>query len=153
VTIHLVRHAKAGSRKAWTGEDALRPLSKAGRTQARAIGKALADAGIGRVVSSPFVRCIETVDPLAARIGRDVERSDALAEGASLTDSLRLVEKFSDTNVALCSHGDVIGDLLHHYARSGVVLDDDRLEKASVWVLDTADGVVRSARYVGPPGS
>jgi len=148
-----VRHAKAGSRKAWTDRDELRPLSKAGRAQARAVGKALAGAGITRVVSSPFVRCRETVEPLAVRIGVDVEISDALGEGASLTDSLRLVEKLSDTNAALCSHGDVLANLLDHYARSGIVLDDDRLEKASVWVLDTTDGAVRSARYVAPPGS
>jgi 8-oxo-dGTP diphosphatase len=151
VTIYLVRHAKAGSRKAWSGDDALRPLSKAGRSQARAVAKSLADAGITRIVSSPFVRCRETVEPLAQRLGIEVTPSDALAEGASLTDALRLVEKLSDENVVLCSHGDVIGELLRHYARAGVQLDDDRLEKASVWVLDAPDGVVRSAHYVPPP--
>jgi broad specificity phosphatase PhoE len=151
VTIYLVRHAKAGSRKAWSGDDALRPLSKAGRSQARAVAKSLADAGITRIVSSPFVRCRETVEPLAQRLGIEVTPSDALAEGASLTDALRLVEKLSDENVVLCSHGDVIGELLRHYARAGVELDDDRLEKASVWVLDAPDGVVRSAHYVPPP--
>jgi broad specificity phosphatase PhoE len=151
VTVYLVRHGKAGRRKAWSGDDGLRPLSKAGRTQARTLAKALADAGITRIVSSPFVRCRETVEPLAQRIGIDVALADALAEGASLTDALRLVEKLSDEDVALCSHGDVLGDLLHHYARAGVDLDDDRLEKASVWVLDTADGVVRGARYLPPP--
>jgi broad specificity phosphatase PhoE len=151
VSIYLVRHAKAGSRKAWSGDDDLRPLSKAGRTQARAIAKSLVDAGITRIVSSPFVRCRETVEPLAQRIGIEVTLADALAEGASLTDALRLVEKLSDEDVALCSHGDVFGDLLHHYARAGVELGDDRLEKASVWVLDTPDGVVRGAHYLPPP--
>jgi phosphohistidine phosphatase SixA len=151
VTIYLVRHAKAGSRKAWSGDDDLRPLSKAGRSQARAVAKALEGVGIDRIVSSPFVRCRETVEPLAQRIDVEVEISDALAEGASLPDSLQLIEKLSGENVACCSHGDVLGDLLHHFARAGVALDDDRLEKASVWVLDTVNGEVRSARYVPPP--
>jgi 8-oxo-dGTP diphosphatase len=151
VTIYLVRHAKAGSRKAWSGDDALRPLSKAGRAQARAIAKSLAKADITRIVSSPYVRCRETVEPLAERLGLEVTPADELAEGASLTDALRLVEKVSDENVVLCSHGDVIGALLHHYAQMGVPLDTDRLEKASVWVLDAPDGVVRSAHYVPPP--
>lgn len=151
MTVYLVRHAKAGSRKGWSGDDDLRPLSKAGRAQARALAKALAHAGITRIVSSPFVRCRETVAPLAQRLDVEVALADALAEGASLTDALRLVEKVSDEDVALCSHGDVFGDLLHHYARAGVELDDDRLEKASVWVLDTADGVVRGAHYLPPP--
>jgi 8-oxo-dGTP diphosphatase len=151
VTIYLVRHARAGSRKAWKGDDALRPLSKAGRTQARALAKARADAGITEIVSSPFVRCRQTVEPLAQSLGLEVTLSDALAEGASLTDALRLVEKFSHENTVLCSHGDVIGELLQHYERAGVELDDNRLEKASVWVLDVRDGVVRGAHYVPPP--
>jgi phosphohistidine phosphatase SixA len=151
VTIYLVRHAKAGSRKAWSGDDDLRPLSKAGRSQARAVANALEGVGIDRIVSSPFVRCRETVEPLAQRIDVEVELSDALAEGAPLPDALQLIEKLSGENVACCSHGDVFGDLLHHFARAGVALDDDRLEKASVWVLDTVDGEVRSARYVPPP--
>lgn len=153
MTIYLVRHAKAGSRKAWSGDDQLRPLSKTGRAQARAIAKALADTGITRIVSSPFVRCRDTIEPLAQRVGVQVELADALAEGGSLVDALRLVEKFSDEHVALCSHGDVFGNLLHHYARSGVELSDDRLEKASTWVLDTVDGEVLGARYVAPPDS
>ena len=153
MTIYLVRHAKAGSRKAWSGDDDQRPLSKRGRTQARAIAKSLAGEGVTRIVSSPYVRCRETVEPLAQRTGVDLELADALAEGAPLADSLRLVEKVSGDTAVLCSHGDVLGNLLNHYASTGVALDDDRLEKASIWVLDLVDGEFRASRYVAPPGS
>ena len=152
MAIHLVRHAKAGSRKAWSGDDDLRPLSKRGGTQARAIAKSLAGDGVTRIVSSPFVRCRETVEPLAQRTGVDIELADALAEGASLAESLQLVEKVAGDTAVLCSHGDVLGNLLNHYARIGVALGDDRLEKASVWVLEVVDGEVRAAHYVAPPG-
>ena len=81
MTIYLVRHAKAGSRKAWTGDDELRPLSKAGRAQARALAKRLAADGITRIFSSPYVRCRQTVEPLAERSGVPVEASEALARG------------------------------------------------------------------------
>jgi 8-oxo-dGTP diphosphatase len=153
MTVYLVRHAKAGSRKAWSGDDDQRPLSKRGRTQARAIAKSLAGDRITRIVSSPFVRCRETVEPLAHRTSVDVELADALAEGAPLAESLRLVEKVAGDTAVLCSHGDVLGNLLNHYASIGVALGDDRLEKASVWVLDVVDGEVRAAHYVAPPGS
>jgi len=152
VTVYLVRHAKAGSRKAWSGDDQLRPLSKRGRTEARAVAKALAGEGITRIASSPFVRCRETVEPLAQRLDVPVELSDALAEGTPLADSLRLVEKLAGDTAVLCSHGDVVGNLLNHFSSTGVALDDHRLEKGSVWVLDVVDGEVRSARYVPPPG-
>jgi 8-oxo-dGTP diphosphatase len=153
VKLFLVRHAKAGSRRAWAGDDELRPLSKRGRTQARALAKRLVGENVGRIVSSPYVRCVETVTPLGEKIGVEVERSDALAEGATLADSLRLVEKCADAHAVLCTHGDVLGNLLMHYSHPGVDLGDDRIEKASVWVLDVVDGEVRSARYVPPPGS
>ncbi len=152
MTVYLVRHAKAGSRKAWTGDDELRPLSKAGTAQARALAKRLAGAGITRILSSPYVRCRQTVEPLAERIGVRIEPSDTLREGAPLADSLRLVEKVAGENAVLCTHGDVLANLLMHFAHLGVDLETDRIEKGSVWALEFADGEVRSATYLPPPG-
>ena len=152
MTVYLVRHAKAGSRKAWTDDDELRPLSKAGKAQARALAKRLAGEGIIRVFSSPYVRCRQTVEPLAEALGVPVEPSDALREGASLPDSLRLVEKVAGENAVLCTHGDVLGNLLMHFAELGVDLQSDRIEKGSVWALELDEGEVRSATYHPPPG-
>ena len=151
--IYLVRHAKAGSRRAWKGDDEQRPLSKGGRTQARRLAKRLAPLGVDRILTSPDVRCRETVEPLAERTDVTLEVSDALAEGASLADSLRLVEKVLTEDTALCTHGDVLGNILMHYSHLGLELGDDRIEKASVWVLEVVDGEVRSARYVKPPST
>jgi 8-oxo-dGTP diphosphatase len=149
VTIYLVRHAKAGSRREWSDDD-LRPLSPAGHRQAESITDALVDAGIQQIVSSPFVRCRQTLDPLAHRLRLPLELSDALAEGASLTDTLRLLEKVSATNAALCTHGDVVANVLGHLQQAGVAIDDQRLEKGSIWVLDTRDGEVAGARFIPP---
>jgi broad specificity phosphatase PhoE len=151
ISVHLVRHAKAGSRRAWAGDDERRPLSKRGRTQARALAKRLAGDHVTRIVSSPFVRCVETVAPLGERIGVEVETAEALAEGAGLADALRLFEKCTSETSVLCTHGDVLGVLLTHFAHQGVELDTDRLEKASVWTLDVVEGEVRAARYLAPP--
>lgn len=153
MTVYVVRHAKAGSRRHWKGDDDLRPLSKTGRAQARAVAKRLAGAGVTRIVSSPYVRCRETVEPLAARTGVELELSDALAEGATMAGSLRLLEKCAGDDTVLCTHGDVLGNLLTHASHRGVELGDDRIEKASVWVLELADGEVSSARYEPPPGA
>jgi 8-oxo-dGTP diphosphatase len=153
MTVYLVRHAKAGARQRWYGPDDLRPLSKVGRSQANGIAKTLARSGVARIFSSPYVRCVQTVAPLAKKLHIDVEVSDALAEGAPLEHALRLVEKVLDDVAVLCTHGDVMLELLNHFARAGVPLDDDRLEKAGTWVLDVVDGAVRAARYVLPPTS
>jgi 8-oxo-dGTP diphosphatase len=153
VKLYLVRHARAGSRQRWQGADDLRPLSKVGRKQAAGIARTRSRSEITRIVSSPFVRCRETVEPLAAKLGLEIELSDALAEGAPASQSLRLVEKLLDQNAVVCSHGDVLGNVLAHYASLGVRLSDTRLEKASTWVLDAVDGEVTSARYRPPPGT
>jgi broad specificity phosphatase PhoE len=97
------------------------------------------------------VRCEQTLRPAAKRLGTSVELDDALAEGASLRAALRLVSRHLDDDVALCTHGDVLGALLQHYLTVGVELRGDRVEKASIWVLHVEDGDVRAATYLPAP--
>ena len=151
MTVYLVRHARAGSRNRWKSDDTLRPLSKVGRTQADGITRRLAKRPIGIVVSSPYLRCVQTVQPLADRLRLGVETSDALAEGARLEEALRVFEKVQDREAVLCTHGDVMGDLLDHFGRHGVKLRDHRMEKGSIWVFDVGGDGVERARYVRPP--
>ena len=151
MTIYVVRHGKAGSRAAWTDPDDLRPLTKAGRRQADAIADALADVVVTRILSSPYVRCRQTVEPLAERVRLPVDLSDALGEGAPLTDALALLDKLGDDTAVLCTHGDVVGELLGHCVRHGVAVETDLLTKGSTWVLETEAGAIVSTRYVPPP--
>ena len=90
MTIYLVRHAKAGDRDAWDGDDELRPLSGRGHVCRRAAcSTCCADAEFERVLSSPYVRCMETVVPLAAERRMAIEPVEALAEGAASTKHSR----------------------------------------------------------------
>ena len=148
----LVRHAAALDRLSWDDDDAARPLRKRGRRQAEKLVALLADFEVERVLSSPFLRCVETVVPLAADRGLVVEETDALAEGAS-HDAVVLVRSFAGHTVALCSHGDVIPRVLEHLVvHDGLDLGHDpRSAKASTWVLED-DGVrVVKAFYLEPP--
>jgi 8-oxo-dGTP diphosphatase len=148
---YLVRHAKAGSRSSYDGpDDALRPLSGKGRAQADALADHLVPLGVARLVSSPFTRCGQTLAPVAARLGLPVESIDALAEGAGFADALTIIET-ADAPLVLCSHGDVIGDLITALDRRGVPVHGDGIEKASVWVVSVHDGDVVEARYHPPP--
>jgi 8-oxo-dGTP diphosphatase len=158
VTVYLVRHARAGNRSKWKKSDRLRPLSKVGKRQAAGLHDIIVgDAGTGpkaritNVLSSPYVRCVQTVEPLATRLGLTVEVADALTEGASLEDALPIVEKYADTNAVLCMHGDVLPALLEHFARGGLRLPHARVEKGSTWAVDFDDGKVTAIRYFAPP--
>jgi 8-oxo-dGTP diphosphatase len=153
VSIYLVRHAKAGERDAWEGDDLLRPLSGRGHLQARGLVEVLADAQFERVLSSPYVRCMETVVPLAGVRGLAIEPHDALAEGAGLGDALSLLSKYAQHGAVLCTHGDIVPMLLEHYAGRGIDIGaTPQWPKGCTWVLETdGTGEVRAARYSPPP--
>ena len=153
MTIYLVRHAKAGERGAWSDEDELRPLSGRGRIQARGLLDVLADARFERVLSSPYVRCIETVVPIASVRRIAIEPAEALAEGASLDEAVSLVRKHAGTGAVMCTHGDVMPMLLEYYAGRGVDIGPaPQSPKGCTWVLETdATNDVRAARYIPPP--
>jgi broad specificity phosphatase PhoE len=150
--VYLFRHARAGRRQGWPGPDDLRPLSKAGRRQSEALVAQFEDRAVERIVSSPFVRCRQSVEPLAAQQRVPVELSDALVEGAPVLDAIRLIEKVSDRPTMLCTHGDVIEGVLGHLREQGVPLKGGRrYPKGSTWVLHVDAGNIRTGRYEPPP--
>ena len=151
--IYLVRHAKAGDREAWDQPDELRALSTAGRRQADALRELLGHLPLDRVLSSRYIRCLQTVEPLAADHGLVVERADALAEEAQHDDILALLKEVSTSNAVLCTHGNIIPVMLDHVRRAGAEFEDAPhvWKKGSTWVLDGEDGVVTRCRYVPPP--
>jgi 8-oxo-dGTP diphosphatase len=136
VTAFLVRHAKAGHRAGWDGDDWERPLTVGGHRQAEAIADRLAGEGIKTLWSSPYVRCVQTLEPLAGRVGLRIASDDRLAEGARFDDTIELIHDAGDGAV-FCTHGDVLTDVVNALLRRGTELTTDpEWRKGSVWVLD-----------------
>jgi 8-oxo-dGTP diphosphatase len=100
----LVRHVSAGGRDAWERDDRLRPLDERGRLQAERLVEVLAGHRIARVCSSPYARCVQTVEPL----GLPVEEREELAEGAG---AAALAAVAGEGPGLLCVHGDVLEEL------------------------------------------
>jgi 8-oxo-dGTP diphosphatase len=150
--LYLVRHAKAGSRHDFLGNDRLRPLSKVGHRQAEALALPLAKAGVKTLVSSPYLRCIETLQPTAKVVDAAVETDSRLGEGRSYDGVLELMESLPDGS-ALCSHGDVIPEAIAALERRGCeITSEPEWRKASVWVLERdADGEIVRAEAWPPP--
>lgn len=152
MTLYLIRHADAGKRDPYSPSDHLRGLSEDGLRQAARIADRLGGAGVTRVFSSPFLRCRETVEPLAERVGVEVELHRALAEGADGRDVLALMRGLVGTSAALCSHGDVIPDVLWLMERRGTVINGKRGNaKGSVWTITTDGDALVSAAYTKIP--
>ena len=139
--ILLVRHAKAGDRDAWTGDDRVRPLDKRGRRQADALVAPLAGYALTRLVSSPYVRCVQTLEPLSAHLAMPVEPDDALAEGASAEEARALLGRLGPGPVVLCTHGDVV---------EALVGEGEPKKKGSTWLLARGNGDIRPVRYWPP---
>ena len=91
------------------------------------------------------------LDPLAAAVGLTVEDAPALLEGSDVREAKALLDSVAGTNAVLCSHGDVIPDLVNRLIAEGMDANGRDAKKGSTWVL-THDGrrFVRG-RYVPAP--
>jgi 8-oxo-dGTP diphosphatase len=151
-TVLLVRHAHAGVRGAWPGDDLDRPLSEQGRGQAAAISRCWSDRAVTAVHSSRAVRCVATVQPLAEARGLAVQDAPALLEGTPAATTLGWLERLEGDVVVACSHGDVIGNVIGRLHDRGTDLDGaQRWPKASTWELTVRDGLVAHGRLHPPP--
>ncbi|WP_157631051.1 NUDIX hydrolase [Kribbella catacumbae] len=79
-TLVLVRHAEAVKRKEWDGKDTNRPLTEAGQASAERLVDVLAAVGVNRIRSSDAERCVATITPYAAELGRQIHLHPEVSE-------------------------------------------------------------------------
>jgi phosphohistidine phosphatase SixA len=148
---YLVRHAKAGSRSGWVGPDEARPLTRAGKEQAEGIMRLLVERPVPRTLSSPYRRCVETMQPLATKLGLPVEMVDVLAEGEPAWRVVELLTALPDDSV-LCSHGDIILAVIDTLASRGMAVEGEPdWRKGATWVLERDGDEFVRAHAVPPP--
>lgn len=155
-TVLLVRHASAGSRSRWEGDDRLRPLDDCGREQAEALVRPLSHFDPDRIVSADYVRCEQTVEPLAEAMVLPITRVPVLSETGYPGHEQEALELLSSGNghatLVACSQGDVIPDLLERLASAhDVDLPEEPSRKGSVWALTFHDGRLVAAEHFPPP--
>ena len=155
--LFLVRHAKAGKRSKWledpanNNDDRKRPLDNKGFLQAVALADRLTDFAPTLLLSSPFMRCIQTLEPLGSNISVIVTPDERLAEDNPFEPILELLASCPDNSV-LCSHGDMIPMVTDALERRGMVVTGMRdSRKASVWVLERQNGVIVRGHAWPPP--
>lgn len=141
LVVLLVRHAKAGKRSEWDGDDDLRPLSDAGWQQAAALRSLLPLWAPTRVHTAPRVRCVDTVRHVASDLSVDMVEEPRLSEEGYWPDPeaglVRLLEVVADEGRAVVSsQGGVIPSVVETLADlGGLRLPEIRCKKGSVWVL------------------
>jgi len=150
--LYLVRHAKAGERRLWDGDDIERPLSAKGWKQSELLAKQLAKLDVSTLHSSPYVRCVQTLEPLAARLQRSIAIDHRLAEEAPFEPVLAMLAELP-AGAVMSSHGDVIPATLAALERRGTrIANPPDWRKGSVWVLerDQHGEIVEAAAWPPP---
>jgi 8-oxo-dGTP diphosphatase len=147
----VVRHADAGDKRGWKGPDLLRPLSAAGNRQAEGLVVRLEDYPIERILSSPSLRCVQTVRPLAADRFLEIEPLAALGVGAGPVEVLEVFWDLALRNTVLCTHGETIGRLMEQLAADGLTVTDPLdWPKGSTWLLQRTDRRQVLGRLLAP---
>lgn len=134
----LLRHTSAGEREAWQGDDFTRPLDETGQATAKALAPLLAPYEPTRIVSARPVRCVQTIEPLAAstRLAVEVDnRFDEATDAMSAAGVVRSLAAGGGVTVA-CSQGGLIPDVVG--LLSGRAATAYRTPKGSAWVLGFA---------------
>lgn len=150
-TFYVVRHAKAGSRSHWSGDDRKRPLSKKGVEQAERLVSVLAFP-LSQIFSSAYLRCVQTVEPLARARGLEIKLSPSLEEGAGLEGLTEFLGDRSVDETVLCTHADIVWELVEDLVTREVIKPRHAAyDKGSTWVLEVDEhGVAEQARYIPP---
>ena len=144
----LLRHGSAGVRETWDGDDDERPLDETGSAQAQAAAQVLTVYGVQRVLAAPLLRCLQTVQPLADRLGAEVEPAKAAREDENGGGAVPLTQLLRDLagsgrRAVVCTQGGAIPEAVR--ALSGV--SDVRARKGSLWVLSLDGDVLVDAHY------
>jgi phosphohistidine phosphatase SixA len=154
----LVRHAHAGNKRHWSGPDAERPLSVRGWAQAEGLLETLAELRVERLLTSPSLRCRQTLLPLAAALDLELESVDDLGTDGDVDHLVELLAAADSDGAALCTHGEILDELFARLRARGDIHRGDipaegrpRYEKGSTWVLEGAAAGRFHARYLPPP--
>ena len=154
--IYLLRHTHAGNKQAWSGPDDRRPLSATGRREAAGLVPQYRDRPVATILSSPSLRCQQTVRPLAEQRHLPVGLEGRLDVDAEAEKAAALLRPDLD-DVVLCTHGELIGQLLGLLRARGAPIDQDaQWPKGSTWLLRLNGDQVAEATYLppwGPPRS
>jgi 8-oxo-dGTP diphosphatase len=151
--IHVIRHAEAGDRRRWEGPDEARPLSDGGRRQAARLAGLFAEQPFVQLLSSPFLRCVQTLEPLAEAPGLPIELRDQLGEGRPWEYLEKLIlEAEGEGPTAVCVHGDGFRALMNDLFERGIARRVSQgFRKGATWVIEVRDGTIVSARHVPAP--
>ena len=156
-TVLIVRHATAGRKARYHGDDRLRPLDKRGTRQAQSLVPLLRAFGASDIFAADRSRCVQTVAPLAETMGVPITIEPTLTEEAYAANPKAAHKRTLEIAAlggtpVISSQGRVIPYLIQWWCdRDGVNPDKSRNRKGSTWVLSLRDGKLIAADHLPSP--
>ena len=153
-TLIILRHTKALERGDWDEKDSERTLNEKGFDQAQLLIKHLEPFAIEEVYTSDYVRCVQTVTPLAHSRGLGITQVPSLNEETFETDPLRSVSfanalKQDEKNILICSHNPVIPTMLRGILNTKLKNKDlIKLEPGDAWIVHRVRGEIVGLDYL-----
>lgn len=156
----LVRHASAGSRSKWRGDDRARLLDKAGHTQAEALMKLLRRFAVTEIVSADYTRCVQTVEPLSEVLAIPIGEEPLFSEDGypgNESKAMSMIRTLSDLEGAavVCTQGNVVPEIVQMLADEDGLppIEPFEAKKGSAWALSFDSERLVGADYFAPPPS
>ena len=156
-TVLIVRHATAGRKARYHGDDRKRPLDRKGKTQAKSLVPQLLAFGASTLYAADRSRCVQTIEPLAKKLGVPIAVEPTLTEEAYADNPKAAHERIlliadADGIPAVSTQGKVIPYLIDWWCeRDGVKPDKSRNRKGSTWVLSLVGGRLIAADHLPSP--
>jgi phosphohistidine phosphatase SixA len=138
VSVFIVRHAVAIAKQDWASSDQQRPLTRVGEHEALSIAQWINDAP-SLLISSPTLRCVGSLLPLAERFQLDLFTRTELLPGhpAGAAELVRSLLTNSFHSAVVCTHGEVIPNLLNALPIISATDTLDNCDKGSIWEIET----------------
>jgi 8-oxo-(d)GTP phosphatase len=147
-TLIILRHTKALDRGDWDTDDSQRPLSDLGWAQAQKLITRMAPYVIDEIYTSDYLRCLQTVAPLA-----DARRIVPVAvpnlnEATFEIDPQRSITfanalKQDQKNILVCSHNPIIPTMLRGILNTTLKNRDlIKLEPGDAWIIHRVNGEI-----------
>ena len=156
-TVLIVRHATAGRKARYQGDDTQRPLDRTGRAQAKSLVPQLMAFGASALFAADRARCVQTIEPLARKLDLPIAVEPTLTEEAYAADPEAARQRLTEIvglggTPAICSQGRVIPYLIDWWCeRDGVTPDKSRNRKGSTWVLSLSGNRLIAADHLPSP--
>lgn len=156
-TVLIIRHATAGRKARYHGDDRKRPLDRKGRAQAKSLVPQLMAFGATDLYAADRTRCVQTIEPLALKMGQPITVETSLTEEAYAENPEAAHKRVLEIAAlggtpAICSQGKVIPYLIDWWcSRDGVKPDKSRNRKGSTWVLSLHEGQLIAADHMPSP--